>query len=558
MPSLTLPPWFRAVLFALGGLGLAIWLSVFFHDAKRPTTLQERADRLAASNYAALSLFASLPPSAPHWEQLLVLQAPTGKGRYPIAQEAAALSIALAGGSPRVAAALALAGAALALGWLLGRRPGSRFGIDALIVALALLVVCHSLAWQIRDPHPFLILAFSALALGGWLALQDPAAKKGKALLLGLGLSGLLLSAPALLVCFVAGAAVDLLWRRGLRGPTSAPGSRPVPALLAVAALPVVVTLLALGLRNQAVIGSPWKSPAAYYFETKTSAPVWFWDGTRPPPDNLDPVMERYDEIIMIPRSRWPVPVYKLWLERMAHGAHQAGGLVLTGLALLVVLSGAAKQANTRIPSLLLLGMAAITLLYYPPNPLWWTFLTAPIVWLLAVGFDRASPSPRQIAVAVLLQLAVLNWSTQLKPLDSEYFFKARMDEVAAKIRETPGRHLVLSDFDNSADGRLEAADLPRDWDAYTIIYARDLKPEQNAALVASFPGRTSWRIVIFGNRIGLLRWPPAEPAGASPAPAAPTAASPSSDTAPASTSMPAPAAPPTSAPAETTGDTSN
>ncbi len=546
MSSLTLPPWFRASLFALGGLALAIWLSVFFYDAKRPSTPQERADRLAASNYAALSLFASLPPSAPHWEQLLVLQAPTNKGRHPIAQEAAALAIAVSGGSPRVAAALALAGAALSLGWLLGRRPGSRFGIDALITALALLAVCHGQAWQIRDPHPFLILAFSALALGGWLELQDPAAKKGKALLLGAGLSGLLLSFPALFVCFVAGAAVDLLLRRVLRGRVSVPGSRLAPALLAVAALPVLGTLLALALRNQAVVGSPWTSPAAYYFETKTSAPVWFWDGLRPPPENLDPVLERYDELIMVPRSAWPAPVYKLWLERLAAGAHQAGGLVLAGLALLVVLSGGTKPASTRIPVLLLLGTAVMALLYYPPNSLWWTFLTAPILWLVAVGCDRAAPSPRQIAAAILFQLFAFGWGPQIKPLGSEYFFKARMDEIAAKIRETPGRHLVLANFDDSADGRLETADLPRDWDAYTILYARDLKPEQNAQLVASFPGRTAWSIVIFGNRIGLQRWSPAGPGKASPAtdaPAAPPAtapdASPSATPAAAETAQP-------------------
>ena len=74
MSSLTLPPWLRALIFALGGLALATWLSVFFHDAKRPSFPQERANLLAASNYAAFSLFASLPPSAPHWEQLLVVR----------------------------------------------------------------------------------------------------------------------------------------------------------------------------------------------------------------------------------------------------------------------------------------------------------------------------------------------------------------------------------------------------------------------------------------------------------------------------------------------------
>ena len=542
MSSLPLPPWFRTLGFALGGLALAIWLSVFFHDPKQPSSPEQRADLLAASNYAALSLFAPLPPSAPHWEQLLVLQAPGNKGRYPIAHEAAALTIALAGGSPRIATVLALGAASLSLGWLLNRRPRPRTGIDALVTGLALLAICHGQAWQLTDPHPFLILAFSALALGAWFELQKPPAKKTSALLLGAGLSGLLLSSPVLFTCFIVSAVADLVWRL-LKSP-SVPGAKiPVPVLL-VAALPVLLSFLALGARNQAVIGSPWQSPSAYYLEHKTSARVWFWDGVRAPPARLDPVMERYDELVLIPRTQWQAPIYKIWLERLFKGAYQAGGVVLAALALLVLLNRA--SARTHMPLLLLLGMAAIFLLYYSPNPPWWTFATAPLAWLVANGGDILAPLPlarRNFAALSALQLLTVIWGPQNKPLPAEVFFQNRMAEVAEKVRQTPGKHLIFTNLDDSADGRLEPADLHRDWDAYTILYARDLEPAQNSALVASMPGRTVWRIVIFGNRIGLQRWPP--PAATPAAPSSPPApAAPAASPVPAPETPPAPAAP--------------
>ncbi len=84
--------------------------------------------------------------------------------------------------------------------------------------------------------------------------------------------------------------------------------------------------------------------------------------------------------------------------------------------------------------------------------------------------------------------------------------------------------------FDPSADARIEPADLPRDWRERSILYARELSAEKNAALVAAMPERTAWRIIVFQDRIGLQRWSAAtEPDAASPGSAATPAAEPES-----------------------------
>jgi hypothetical protein len=510
----------RPLWFALGGLAFAIWLTVFLNDAKRPLVPQERADRLAAENYLAGSLTATVPPSPAHWAQLLVWQDPQSGARYPVARQASALAIAACGGNNVAASALAFAAAAAGLAWLLGRSASLGDGHMTLLVAMTLTGVAHGRAWQMHDPFPYLVLAAATFALGAWLQLRDTPTK-AKSRLLALSFVGLVLCHEAFGILFGLVVALDLFIGRG-----EAPaGARSLQRLrpLGTSLLVMVVLLASFGVRNYLVVGDALQTPSGDYSDRNVTAPDWFWKSLIAPPAKLDPVFERYDELVALPNAHWANPVYRSWFERVYEGTFYAGGLALAlaALAAALILPGRV----TRPPVLLVLGLIAISFLRYSYSSSWWPLATPALLLLAALGLahlvNATSPkwAGKLLAAIALLQLATLPTAPQAKPTPAEYGFATRLKEVAEKVAEKPGPHLIFVRFDDGADGRIEPADLGRDWNSKPLLFARDLGSEPNAALAAEMAGRTPWRIIIFKDRIGLQPWtktldtkPPAQP----------------------------------------------
>jgi len=491
--------------FALGGLIFAAWLALFFHDGNRPVPPQERADRLAADNYRDWSLSAPVPPSPAHWAQRQVWQDPATGARHPVAREDAALTIAIAGGNPRLAGALACGFATAALGWLalgIASLPRSlAVGLTAAIV----LSVTHGLAWQMTDPAPFLFLGASSLAVGAWLRYRAQPRKR-IAWLAGIGLAGMSVqgAAPALLLSAMM--AIDLLaLKRGDPRPIPA---HPRPGLWCAAIAPVLLTAL-LGLKNLGSTGSLLESPAQAYTTSATTAPRWFWEQTRVPQDSLDPVLERYDELVAIPQTRWETPVYQTWLKRMIDGAFLSGGLALAILGLGAALAIPAKDA--RPAWLIVAGVSILALLRHDVPRSWWTLLSPAWLILNALGAVRLAAAPalarRTLVLAGLFHAALLAMAPQATDTDAEYVFSKRIKDVTKKLLEQPGPHLVFVSLDNACDGRLEPGDLPRDWSKSPVLFARDLGPEKNAALVASMPDYKPSLIKVLPGGIGLKPW---------------------------------------------------
>lgn len=495
-----LPLWFF-----LGGLAFATWLNVFAGDAKRPIAPQERADRLAAENYAALAFTAPVPPSPAHWAQLQVWQDPVSGARSPLSRDSAALAIALCGGRAPVAGVLAFAFAAAALGWCLLSFGPAIGRTGALVAALALVGVAHGRAWQMLDPFPFLLLASAAFAFGAWTRFRVDSSPRN-ARLLGLGGAALLLCAPALAITFAVACFVDF---RGARQTLSADRvsvlRRLSPALLLL--LPV---FLFWGFRNQALLGSPLASPWADYAARHVSAPGWFWQTLAVPPANPDPVLERYDELVAVPSARWTNPVYQAWLTRLSSGGAYAGGALLALVALITAF--AVPFGQIRSACLLGIAISVTALLRYPLSSTWWMLLTPAIVVLAAQGISRlpaASGTARAKIILGLLFGHVLTLASApvAKPSEPEYLFEKNLREVSKKILEQPGRHLVFVSLESTVDGQIEPAHLPRDWESQAILFARDLGPERNSALAASLPGLRTWRVLIDARRIGLQAW---------------------------------------------------
>lgn len=498
-----LPAWF-----ALGGLFFATWLAVFFHDSARPNLPQERADRLAAQNYLAAALSAPTPPSPAHWAQLLVWQDPGTGARHPAAREAAALVLAATGGRPRVSGVVAFGLAAAALGWLLCALPRPVAGTATLLGAGTLLAVAHGRAWQMSDPAPYLILAASALSLGAWWRHRSAPSPR-VAWILGFGVAAMFLCAPALGWLLLGLFGIDLA---RLLAASSPAARRPLFLPLSRAILVLGLLFLALTLRNHATTGDLLYSPERAYNRDCVTAPHWFWEMIRLPPVQLDPVIERYDELVAIPAARWESPVYRAWLNRLTEGIHYAAGIGVALGAFAVAM--ALPSRDTRPAWLICIGMAGVALVRYPLSSSWWAFASPALLALVALGLARlhafAPALPRRLLMAgAFLQVAFLGSAPMARPTEVEYQFAKQLEDVAKKLNEKPGRHLVFVQIDDSADPRLEPADLPRDWTREPILYARDLKPEQNAELVAALPTYTPWTIVVLRDRIGLKPWTP-------------------------------------------------
>ncbi len=494
----------------LAGMGFAFWVSSFFSDAKRPGTTTDRADLLAAEALLAGRLTADTPPSPAHWHQLGVLLHPETGQRHPLSRPASAITLAISGGNRVLAGMLAFGAAAAALGWLLHNRVGLSSGRSSVLVALSSIALIHGRDWQITDPFPFLVTAAGALFLGCWWRHRSAPATRGSALAFGAAWAGLTLCHPALALGGAICAGLDHFLQH--RQVENAPHKSPPRVRLALIALPCLI-LLGYGVRNHLVTGTAWLTPTQSYTERHTSAPVWFWQFVRLPQAKLDPVMERYDELVAIPQSRFASPVYKVWGTRLIEGGQRSAG---AALALGAVLAAFALPWRLARPGVfMLLWVAGLALLNYPfPSP-WWGLLTAPLLALLALALLRLDQTGGGRAALVGLavgQLALLPTGSRAKPTAAEYSFESQRAEVETKIAETPGDHLVFVRLGDTLDGRIEPARLPFDWRNERVLYARDLSSEQNQALVEALPNRTPWRIVVLPERIGLQPWEPDQP----------------------------------------------
>ncbi len=479
----------------------ATWLAIFCNDPARPKTVQEKADLLASENIAAFSIGAPNPPSPPHWAQRGIYQSEHSGKRHPLARDAAAFALALSGQQRRVAGAISFGLAGACLSWLL-LRGFARLGRANYILSASLMVaVVHGRDWQLSDPFPFLLIAATSLCLGAWMSFrEDPSRAKG--LLLGAGLSAVLVCEPALFVLHAALVAIDLAFLR-----------RKTRFSLGSASWVLVFPALCLAIyavHNKAVTGSFNESVSARYELENTSAPVWIWQIIRTPPEHVDEMLERYDELIALPAARWGGPAVRIWLERLQTGAHYGGGLAL---ALLALAAAALRPGADKRPAWLVgAGMAFVALAYYPLSAAWWAILT-PAIAVLAAGFFADLPSPKELRRAMTfvlcLHLVFIYFGPQSKPTAAEYDFAKYLSDIVARLNKEPKNHLVFVSYDVTADARVEPAELNRDWSRQRILYARELSQEKNAELAAAMPDRKPWRMVIYQNQINVYNWPP-------------------------------------------------
>lgn len=509
------PPRLRLITtFALFVLGLLIgvWLNAFFHDDSWPPSVQERADILVAENYLAGELTAPLPPSPHHWAQRLTELTPSETRRYGVARESAALWLAVFGGSPALAGIFAFAVAMTCV---------CRFGINlypdkqvsaTILGLLVMLAIANSQAWQLHDPYPWLVLIGACLFCEAWIRHAFRGEEMGS-WRLAIGFSILVLSSTAL----AAGAAIAWIVVRIIRGERmSSKHAQASGPLLATqrGRIPVLICALLLvaffAMRNSAATGSVWRSPESDYNGRNVTAPVWFWQTVAKPTPGIDFVLERYDELIAIPETRLPVPAYASWLETIWNGLQTSGGVALALAALFTIIASGESRA---LPMLaVFITLSGLALARYNMPSTWWLLITPLLVERALFGlsvFKNSQPAVvgrLHMAFVVAFLLSIL-FAPQVQIYGPDAAYRENRKEIVKRILETPGQHLVFVSIDPSVDAGMEPADLPRNWSQSQILFARNLKPEQNTELVAALPNHIPWNMIVFRDRIGIRLW---------------------------------------------------
>ena len=139
----------------------------------------------------------------------------------------------------------------------------------------------------------------------------------------------------------------------------------------------------------------------------------------------------------------------------------------------------------------------------------WWWFPhhVAPVVPLvlcaLAVTMnlvtERSQAGPRRFAPVILAGLAVLHAATDLeRPVIAAESRPTRGD-VMRRLEQQPGPHLVFVRYEGEVSIDEEWVWNAPDLRTADVIFAHDLGPARNPALVSEFAGRTVWMITVAG-----------------------------------------------------------
>jgi hypothetical protein len=495
-------------LLALGGsAGLALvtgWPQPHYTD--------EFSYLLASDTYAHGRLSSPPHPLWVHFENFHVIHQPTYASQYPPAQ---GLFLALGQvltGRPLVGVWISLALACMAVCWMLQAWLPPRWALfGALLATVRLVCWGHPFGPEDRLPAYWgqSYLGGAVAALGGALVYGAARRLVGRpraadSLLLGLGLALLANSRPYEgLVCSLPAAGLLLAWLLGPRRPA-------VSVALTRVALPLALvlgpTFAGMAYYNVRVTGSPLRMPYQVHEETYGSTPIFLWQPLRP---------ERHY------RHQALAENYRGWYLEEYHRSRTPAGLVLyscarlgkvlgfyLGVGLLLPLIALRHAARDRWLRFALLACAA-ELVAFLLTTGGFPHYVAPITGLLFVvamqalrqvrlwrwrGLPAGSAYVRALPLAYLLLLGLsLPLERRSGPADRH----VQRALVLERLTREPGRHLVLVRYAPKPLGmdHEEWVYNGADIDAAKVVWAREMGPEEDCALLEYYRGRRVWRV---------------------------------------------------------------
>lgn len=520
------PAWMRALLGnpipTAGATTLALCALLSWVQPPAPTVHDEFAYLLAADTFASGRFTNPTPPAWEHFESFHTIVTPSYQAKYPPGQGAfLALGIVLAG-HPIVGVWLSMSFAAMALAWMLETiaPPGwALLGGLLPILRFGSLGNWNGLEWAMWSNTYWgggVALLGGALLLGAAIRIPE-SARLRDGLWLGLALAILANSRPyeGLVASAVIGMA--MLGRGVRRGPLT----RLVKPLAGCAAVLAAAGGVMLSY-NHAVTGHSLRMPySEYYAQYEMTPQLSFLPPKPTPPDYRHEVFRRY-------AMEFQVSSYE---EAKTSGAIQEKDVHLLlsfflGPALLLPLAIGLFQIRRYW-----IAVAAATVafsvgahLFVATSHYFPHYLAPAIPALLAViltGWRRlAQWSPRgfplgaaMAAALVIVCVGAFGLATAWRSGLAEgwnYSYAMRRAALAEQLSKSPGRHLVVIDYQPGHDIHQEWVYNGASFDDSKILWARSMGPDGDRDLVEAFPDRVIWRFDPDAEQLSEYRLGPA------------------------------------------------
>jgi hypothetical protein len=465
-----------------------------------PRVHDEFSHLLIADTFAHGRLVNPAHPLWVHFESMHMLVRPVYAGIYPAAHGALMAVGQVLTGEPWIGVWLSVGFMCAALCWMLqgAFSPGWAL-LGGLLIAARFGVSSY---WMNSYYGGAVPAAAGALVLGALLRLLKRERWQDAAVL-GFGIASLANSRPYEGLVFSIPLAAYLLWR--LRSRLFRPRI----------ALPLILVLgasaAATGYYFAQFTGNPLSMPYQFFRATFTEAPHFIFQSPRPKPVYLHRQTEDY-------YSNWEMASYRAAREnRSGRGAFdkaKAYARFYIGPFLAIPFIAALfAWRRARVRLLLVTGVlfaAALALeVWHSPHYAAPAMGAALLLMIEGLRYLRLAPAGKWIVAAICLGSFLL----PVTPVSGFRRQEGReRQNILRQLEAIPGQHLVLTRYTLTHDPGDEWVYNGADIDGARVVWAREMDPASNQALLRHFQTRQVWLVEPDTKPIRLTPYDPSMP----------------------------------------------
>jgi hypothetical protein len=469
----------------------------------QPTINDEFAHLLAADTFASGRLSNPTHPMWIHFETYHVNQTPTYVSKFPPAQGLILALGQVTTGLPIVGVWLSSALACAAICWMLQAwfRPGLAF-LGGLLAVAQIGIFSY---WTQSYWGGMMPALGSALLFGGIkriLSRPTPTAS----IAVGIGLGILANSRPyeGLLACIPAAALLGLsFFRTRVAIPIAAIG---------------LLTLAAMGYYNFKQTGNPWLTAYQLNAATYQVQPIFRW-GTFQEPAYHHAIMRQYysrdltaAQLQSLVRAKAPtVPHHILNLWQFYGGAP----LVLPFLVGILAISPLIWPAAAAV--LIVCGGLILSSPWVSPH--YAAPMTGPFFIVVTYGWQRLRTLrfrqqrvglflARGIVMLAVATVCVRTFAAHVHPDPAIPEWPYERASIEHQLEQTGGYHLILVRYAENHHPEEEWVYNRADIDRSRVVWAREMDPDHNQALIAYFNTRSVWLLEPDGPSRTVVPYP--------------------------------------------------
>lgn len=468
-----------------------------------PTNHDQSAYLLAGQTYAHFRLTNPTPENWRFFETQHVLMHPTYMAKYPPGQ-GMAIAVGYWLGNPIYGVWLESALLAACIAWMLRGFFPNRWAVLGALITILQFGVTHY--WAQSFWGGALAASGGALVFGSLPRLRRAAPRASDSVLLGVGISILMMTRPfeGALACAVPAGA--LLW----------PGALKSWRALVPCAVVVGLAAMWLGYDNYRVTGIPWRFPYVEYERQYSGAPLFVWQHASPEPRFENASLRDFYRNYVLPGSRFGSSVPAVWVSRLSANTNFMIGFGLALIALLGLLWRPSRWSLLALASVGFVSVALVASFWFGPH--YQAPIAAAYIFLGVAGIRvlclAAAPLRRHVLVvccAVLAAKVALLWVRHVPARDIALRNTITAHQwVADLLERKPGKYLVFVRREMPYDVNVSFVYNDADIDAGDVVFAWDRGPEEDQRLAAAYPRRKAILLGESGDSITLRLLAPA------------------------------------------------